>query len=60
MTPKIEIIGDSLSGPYTIKINDTVVNNVESYNLFMEDGVHKMALTLITDDFRLRRGKAKS
>jgi len=60
MTPKIEIIGDSLSGPYTIKINDTIVNNVEGYSLFMQDGVHKVTITLITDDFRLRRGKAKS
>ena len=55
MTQPIEIIGDSLRGPYDIKIDGTSIHNVEDYELYHEDGVHRLKLVIITDNFQLKR-----
>jgi hypothetical protein len=57
MTTKIEIIGDSLTGPWTIKLNDTVITDVEEYELYNDGRVNRLKLVLITDNLTLKTTK---
>lgn len=57
MTQKIEIIGDSLHGPYTIKIDGKVITAVDDYELFRRDGAHYVTFTILTDNFQLKRAE---
>lgn len=55
MTQKIEVIGGSLLGPHTIQIDGHKLTEVEDFELYKEDGMMKIKLVLITDNFQLRR-----
>lgn len=59
MTQPIEIVGDSLHGPYTIKIDGHTIENVQDYELYREDGVHIVKLEIITDNFTVKRAEQK-
>ena len=58
---KIEVIADSTKGPFTIKINDTVVDFVEDYELYQgSDGAHRVRLTILTTDFILKKAETNN
>ena len=59
MTQPIEIIGDSLRGPYTIKIDGHVVENVQDFELYNQDGANILKLEIITDNFQIKRSEVK-
>ena len=58
---KVEVIADRTRGPFTIKINGTVVDFVEDYELYQgSDGAHRVRLTMITNDFVLKKDENKN
>lgn len=62
MSAKIEVIGDAMRGPYTVKINDTIVEFVEDYELVYDqrEGVNRLKLVILTDNFQLRGANNES
>lgn len=57
MTQKIEVIGNTLCGPYTIQIDGQKLTEVEDFELYHDNGVMKLKLILITDSFQLKRAE---
>lgn len=60
MTQKIEIVGDTLRGPWTIKIGDAIIEYVENYELWVDENfVHHCSFTLLTDSFQVKRAERR-
>lgn len=58
-TTKVEVIGDSLTGPYTIKLNDTVITDVEDIQLVNDGKVNRVLITLLTNNYTLKPAEPK-
>lgn len=54
MTQPIVIAATSLSGPYAISIDGKQLTEVEDFELYREDGVMKLKLVLLTNNFVLK------
>lgn len=55
MTTKVELVHKGLGGPYTVKLNDTVITDVEDIQLTNDGKIHRVQMTLIVDNYTLRR-----
>ncbi len=54
-TAKVELIHKGLGGPYTVRINGTDIECVEDIQLVNDGKVHKVHMTLIVDNYTLRK-----
>lgn len=54
---KVEVIADSLHGPYSVFVNGCFISDVESYEFYFDekDQAHRVELKLVVGEFHLLR-----
>ena len=58
---KVEILADSLKGPYAIFVDGNLIKDVENYDFYYDEetGAHYIKLKLVVHQFELHRKVAK-